>query len=177
MIHIRKLLHILLAAGFALFGSALGTLGCVVAASVLFIGFFGARIVGVFKSLRLVEPTSFGDLFFACGVAAAALLFVDRDPTAFQAGMLALGFADPLAALVGKRWGTTHYMIFGEVRTREGALACAVITAVIFLTCGVSISSALLGGITIALVEAFSVRGADNLTIPLVAGAFIYFLA
>lgn len=94
------------------------------------------------------------------------------------AAMAVLGVGDPLAALVGKRWGRTG---IAHGRTLEGSLAfvvgggLAVVGVLAALHPEISAASVWLmaGGAAVAgaLAEAFSRRVDDNLSVPLAAAA------
>ena len=110
-------------------------------------------------------------------------LFATRP--AMMAGCAILGVADPVAGIVGRRWGRRR---LGNGRSLEGALAFFVvgsIAAAIALGAGGAMAGGAGGdaglaplfvvacacGLAGALTELFSTRLDDNLTIPLVVGA------
>ena len=91
-------------------------------------------------------------------------------------GVLAMAWGDSLAAVVGKKWGHHHYAIGRTLKSFEGSLAMLGGT---FVACWVSfllfqpgsfktmaIQSGVLA-VVATLLESFSVRGLDNLTVPL----------
>ena len=67
-------------------------------------------------------------------------------------------------------FGRVRYNVFGDLRTLEGTLTCAVISILIFLWFEVPLVSSLLAGAFLALIENVSIRGIDNVTMPLAAG-------
>ena len=128
-----------------------------------------ARHLPVFTGWHQAEHTSFGEFFFIGGIAFSYVFFVEQPHTWFAA-LLTLSFADPFAALVGRKWGEHTYCIYGEKRSVEGTIACFVIATAIFMSTGSSVSASSIGGVVIALAEALSVRGSDNMTLPIIAG-------
>lgn len=97
------------------------------------------------------------------------------------AAVLAWGFGDAAAALVGKRFGRRpiHHTRIEGTKTLEGTLAMTVVAGgALFLTLliyagqpwGVSLAVALLGAPVCAAVELFSHQGMDTLTVPISAG-------
>ena len=109
------------------------------------------------------------------------LLALTREPIAGVAAVLVLGFGDPIAGLVGRRWGRTKLV---NGRSLEGTVAFAVVSFAVvlgmfalwyrampwgsvFLLCGVA---AVIG----ALTELFSRRVDDNFAIPLMVGAAVW---
>jgi phytol kinase len=96
------------------------------------------------------------------------------------AGIAALAYGDPAAALVGSRWGQRRYTRWAHGRTVEGSLAfllaAGVATALVAAACpgGPPPVRAGVGcGVAGAIAEALSPAGVDNLTIPLLV-AFAY---
>ena len=92
-------------------------------------------------------------------------------------GVVVVGFADPAAAIIGRRWGRTR---LAGGRTLEGSLAfvgvgAAVASALLMLYMpGVTFAGAALVGIAAAVVGALAElysRVDDNLSIPIASGA------
>lgn len=130
---------------------------------------------GEFKSSLIVVQTSMALLLFiAWGVLGAEWRYVA------VVAVMAWGLGDAAAALVGKRWGRRrieHPRIEGA-KTMEGTQAMFVTAALaIFLTLllyanhswPVSLTVAVLVAPVCAVVELFSRRGMDTLTVPLAA--------
>jgi len=116
---------------------------------------------------------------FPLGVALVYLAFWEESPRpAILAGLATLAFADPIAAIVGTRYGQRRFHGFGDGRSLEGSLAFFVVAALAVGTVA-SISGAgpypwRMGigcGAAGALSEALSPSGWDNLTIPLAVAA------
>jgi phytol kinase len=113
------------------------------------------------------------------------LFFWDADRNgAVLAGIAALSFGDPAAALVGTRWGQRRYTRWAHGRTVEGSLAfflvAAVAVAVVAAACpgGPPAIRAGVGcGIAGAIAEALSPAGVDNVTVPIVVAAAYQLLA
>jgi phytol kinase len=155
---------ILLAIGLASFLTALKL-------SVFLRRFFGGVI-------DAVERESLGEIYFPISVGLLFLLS-EGDPILFCIPVLILTLPDTAAALVGRRYGGLRYKRFGNAKSVEGSLA---FLGVVFpstyipllLFAGTGRSETLLIGLTLSLlltlVEAISVRGLDNLFLPL--GAF-----
>jgi dolichol kinase len=104
-------------------------------------------------------------------------LFSPRPST--MAALAVLGVADPVAALVGRRWGK-HVLRAG--RSVEGTLAfmvsgASVAALALLLAGGLATGSlvglALVAGVSGALAELVATRVDDNLTIPLVVAAAV----
>ena len=118
---------------------------------------------------------------FPAGVVLAYVIFWEDRP-AVLAGLAALAFADPAAAIVGKRFGQRHFRWFGHGRTLEGSLAFLLVAGVgaaMAAACAAHATGTIpwragVGcGLVGAAVEAVTPSGWDNLTIP-VAVAWAY---
>ena len=116
---------------------------------------------------------------FPLGVLLTYLLFwEDGGRRAILAGLAALAFADPLAAMVGSRFGQRRFSGFGHGRSLEGSAAFFVVAAL-------SVGLVALGseggafpwrmgigcGLAGAAAEALTPSGWDNVTIPLAVAA------
>ena len=121
------------------------------------------------------RPTT-GAYLFPVAVAATFVL-ARGDWLAYAVGVLALTLGDAAAGIVGTRWGRRPFVVWGEPRTLEGSTAAFAATAAstlgVLLVLGPETGQvglcALQVGLAVALAEAASPRGLDNLTVPLAA--------
>lgn len=145
---------------------------------------FSPKLRSFLPELAQDEKTRGGLWMFPLGVVLVYLLFwtgPDRGPV--LAGLAALGLADPVAALVGSRFGQRKFAGFGYGRTMEGSLAFLLVAGV----AGALIASATPGapavrvgvgcGAVGAIAEALSPHGFDNVTVPLLVAAAYRVLA
>lgn len=113
--------------------------------------------------------------WYATALLPISLLF---PPVACMLGVVALGFGDPLAAYVGRRWGRTRLR---AARSLEGTLAFAgaaflasmalLLVAHGDLTLGTKVLLAGIGAVVGAIAELFSGRIDDNFSIPVTVTA------
>lgn len=110
---------------------------------------------------------------------ALMLLAVLVQPPVAAIAVAVLGIGDPVAALVGRRFGRTRLR---AGRSLEGTLgfvvagsltAFAVASALLPGAIGVRLLAALVAGVAGAVAEVFSTHLDDNLTIPLAVGASV----
>ena len=144
-----------------------------------------AKSIGQLQGVHGVERESHGAALFPVVI---ALLFwmTDGDPVAYGIPILVLTVSDAAAALIGKGYGVKHYKAMGEQRSIEGSLTFFTVTFLaVHLPLLLSGQTERLDSILIAFViavlatciEAISVRGMDNLFIPMmVAYALANFL-
>jgi len=119
----------------------------------------------------------YGTVYFPISFLLLLIFFWDPSLRVYAVlGGLIMAWGDPMAALIGRRWGKHRYPRGQIYKSFEGSAAMAV-TA--FVACFVSFAvfqpsalwntvawSLLLAGLA-TLIEAFSGRGLDNLTVPL----------
>lgn len=178
----RKLIHLAMAlvpaAGWLIsFSSALALAGAFLGAS-LAVEIARRWWPGVNRLLWRLLPTTFrawegrrvlGSTWFAAGVLATLLLF-GRD--AGGTAVLFLVWGDPLAELVGRRWGRP-----GQCKTLAGSAGCL---AACLLAGGVGVGlgglspwAALVGAVVATLIEHWSPPPDDNLWMPILSGVAI----
>lgn len=134
-----------------------------------------ARRLEALPSVHAIERRSVGAYLFPVAVC-VCVLSSRGELVRFEVPLLALAFGDAAAALVGRSIGSLRYRVWGARRSIEGSLAFALTTAVIatgfFSLAGISfvvaLTLALVIGLLLSVVEAVSVYGWDNLTIPAV---------
>jgi len=163
--YIRKGIHTSLALLLALVAPIASKELLIGFAVLLFIVFSIARALRFFKIARVPRVT-FGELFFAVGVL-AAIQIAWPNIALFQVSMIVLALADPTAAIIGIPFGKHVYTVLDEKRSFEGSLACFVSAFVILFFFGVPLLYGLLYAFILSLIEAFSLRGSDNLTLPI----------
>lgn len=117
-----------------------------------------------------------GNSYFILGLVLVLSVF-PRPIVCLSALYLALG--DPIAALVGTRWGRIR--LFGK-KSLEGALANFVVTAAATALCGSLLFStssvwalAVVGGACSAVSELIPVPIDDNFTIPVFSASLLWF--
>lgn len=183
---LRKSLHAAVGAVTLIFTPLFHQLGWALVPPVL----FGAvNLSGRGRSLLpgLAEtPEAVRGLWtFPLGVALVYVFFWEEGSRrAILAGLAALAFADPIAALVGSKLGQRRFRGFGHGRTLEGTLAFFLIGAV---GAGIVAAGSAGGafpwrmgvgcGLAGAAAEAITPSGWDNVTIPLAVAAAYRVLA
>jgi len=119
---------------------------------------------------------------------------IDHAPIAAAAAM-AMTLGDASASIIGRRWGTHAYTVFGHSRSWEGTAAMAStsfsgISTTLLLLPGSALSPnslpwnaptavllSLIGTVVATVAEALSPAGADNLSVPLLSRLALYVLS
>jgi phytol kinase len=182
---LRKSLHVAVGAWTLLITPYFDRLAWAVVLPVLF-GIFNASPWArpLFRSFADTPERARGLWLFPAGVVLVYVVYWEPGiRPAILAGLAALAFADPAAAIVGARFGQRRYRRFGYDRSVEGSLVFLVVTAV-----GAGLVASLHGGGTIPLraavgcgaagsaIEAITPSGWDNLTIPIAVAAAYHLL-
>lgn len=176
----RKLVHVLMGSTAAAFPWLLGEPRAVLVLCGIFGAILGGSLVwSGLPSVHGVGRHTGGVLWFVLGVAVVYLATQSRADL-YVASILVLTFADPAAALVGRRYGAHRLRDGPDAKTIEGSLAFLLVAfvclfAVLRVTGSLgatdSLGRALCIGALLAGIEAVSPAGSDNLTVPL--GAFL----
>lgn len=182
----RKFVHVssgLVCLGFPLF------LESWISVLVLCAGFVALLSVsqktGLLPSINAIGRKSFGSVSFPVSVFGCFCTFLYTDSQLyFYLPISILAVCDPLAAFSGKMWPFGKYKIGDSHKTLMGSAAflvsCFAVSVAGFYFCGIWLSFGNIGfcvalSLVVALSEAFSRNGLDNLAIPATAIGFLYF--
>jgi phytol kinase len=105
-------------------------------------------------------------------------------------GILTMAFGDAGASVIGRQFGKTIYTVNGEIRSFMGSGTMFVLTLIVaicvFLWYGpqlglnMDFGSIMAAGIIVAIaatiIEALSIKGSDNLTVPVLTALTAWFL-
>ncbi len=171
----RKLTHV--GAGFVVLGVPwlLDSHWTVLALSLSFFGLLAlGKVTGLLGSIHRIRRRSGGAYYYPFAVYLLYLLAAG-DPFFYVLPILVMALSDTAAALVGQRFGQRSYRVMDGSRTLEGSSTFLGLT---FLLClgafaldgragwpGILLLTLVVAVVATA-VEAVSVRGADNLLVP-----------
>ena len=139
----------------------------------------------ILPAINSVGRQSLGTFFYAVSIGVLVACFWHlKQPQYAAIGVLIMAWGDGLAALIGQRFGKHKYQVFGAHKSWEGSLTMAVasyiVCSLIFLFTLGNVWQTWLISIVVALVasalEAFSLLGIDNLTVPLGSAALAFML-
>jgi dolichol kinase len=174
--------------GLHLASGALGPLAAALQPGVAAAGFAGlVAVAAAAETLRLASPgararidrlagavfrpsearTVSGAATLAVGYALTWWLF----PAALaERAIIVAAVADPVAATVGSRVGG------GDTKTWAGSLACACAAALVLMPAHLGAPAVAAAALAAAVAERAPWHGADNLTVPLVVAAVLWWL-
>ena len=135
--------------------------------------------------INSVGRKSLGTFFYAIsiGVLVACFWYL-KQPYYAALGILIMAWGDGLAALIGRRFGKHKYNVLGGQKSLEGSLTMTVVSFIISIlilqsvqgnTWETLIISAIVAVFATGL-EAISLLGIDNLTVPLGSAALAFIL-
>ena len=172
----RKLVHFvggLIAAAFPwLFASHWTVLAL---GGAFFLILWGTRRLGMLQSVHGVTRHSEGGLYYPVAIYVLFLIASAR-PVFYLISILALVVSDTVAAVLGSAYGRVGYTVQRDRRTVEGSVVFFLSTFLIchlpllLLTSTPPLLSVLVGlqlAMLVTLFEAISIRGNDNLIVPL----------
>lgn len=139
----------------------------------------------ILPGINSVGRKSLGTFFYAVSIGLlVAWFWAIAQPQYAALGILVMTWGDGLAALIGQRFGKHPYTIWGVKKSWEGSLAMflvsCIVSSLILLTLQGNLWSTALVSLAVATVatglEAFSLYGIDNLSVPLGSAALAFFM-
>ena len=134
----------------------------------------------ILPGINGVGRQSWGTFFYAVSIGLLIAAFWPLEQPQYAAlGVLIMTWGDGLAALIGRQYGHHYYYLLGIQKSWEGSgtmlaisyLVCSLIFLAVYGTSWqIWLVSAIVALIATAL-EAFSIFGIDNLTVPLGSAA------
>lgn len=127
---------------------------------------------------------SLGTVYYAISLFILALITFGplNNPLVGLCGIAVMGYGDGLAAVIGQTVKSPEYIIGKNKKTLAGSIAMFCVTLMIiagFLTYNqstyVAIKSVLIA-VLMTVIEAVSIKGTDNLTVPLLTSLFAFLL-
>lgn len=135
--------------------------------------------------INSVGRKSLGTFFYAVSIGVLIAWFWSIGQPQYAAlGILVMAWGDGLAALIGQRWGRHLYRVWGIKKSWEGSAVMGIVSGVVsilILSMEQGSSAVWLVSIGVALaataLEAISVWGVDNLTVPIGSAAIAFWLS
>ncbi len=131
-----------------------------------------SKYLNIFRAIHTVHRPTWGEAFFAVVVGLLAL--VTQDGWVYMTALLHMSLADGLAAIIGVHLGKqTQYKVLGHTKSVVGTAAFFMISVGLLLvyTTGagtnLNLAEVLLIASVATMLENISLRGFDNLTVPL----------
>ena len=136
-----------------------------------------SRYTKLFQAIHSVQRPTWGELLFA--VAVGALAFVAATHWIYSVSLLIMSIADGMAAVIGMKFGKSNrYSIFGYAKSVAGTITFFLITMIILTAYSIftpGIFSIWFIGIAVVatVLENISIRGLDNLFVPILVAVML----
>ena len=140
----------------------------------------------ILPGINSVGRQSLGTFFYSVsfGILVAWFWYLQQ-PQYAALGILVMTWGDGLAALIGQRFGTHKYKVFGTEKSWEGSLTMMLVSYLVssLILVGTQGNSwqtwavSLVVAVIATALEAVSFLGIDNLTVPLGSAALAFFLS
>ena len=128
------------------------------------------------------EKDGLGTVYYALSLLILALATFGplHNPIIGLVGVAVMGYADGMAAIVGKGIDSPEYSVNGNKKTLAGSATMFIISLIIisgaisYLGVANFFVKAIIMAIITTIVEGVSIKGTDNLTIPLLTSGMIF---
>ena len=140
-----------------------------------------------FKIIKMIErekgeDDSLGTVYYAIALTILAYLTFGplNNPIIGLCGIIVMGYGDGMAAVVGQSVKSKSFKIGSTTKTLAGSLTMLIITFVIlsgfFVYTNVALwfLKAIILSLIITVIEAVSIKGTDNLTVPLSTALLLF---
>lgn len=134
------------------------------------------------KSMEREENDGFGTIYYAISILLVTIFtYLLKNPMIGLAGILIMGYGDGFAAIIGRAINSPKYKIRNTTKSLAGSLTMFIISLVISI-----VALYLLGaeyfiikaiGISViaTVLEAISIIGLDNITVPIIVTLVTFF--
>lgn len=135
----------------------------------------------IFKSIEREENDGFGTVYYAISILLISIFtYKSGNPLIGLPGILVMGYGDGFAAIIGKKVKSKQYKIGKSTKSVAGSITMLVVSLVIcMIIFGIlNIDYFWIKAIGVAVfatvLEAVSVKGLDNITVPIVVTILTY---
>lgn len=134
------------------------------------------------KVMEREKNDGLGTVYYAISLFVLSILYfgVIKNPIIGLAGVLVMGYGDGFAAIIGKKVKSKKFKIGDTTKTIAGSSTMFIITfiilSIILASTPLWYIKSLILSILITAVEAISIKGTDNLTVPILTSLLLTIL-
>lgn len=178
----RKFIHILLSNVWIIYYFFIDSLAvaCILPIAFTIINTISYKFK-ILKTMEREKNDGFGTIYYAISILIITVFtYLQKNPMLGMSGMLIMGYGDGMAAVVGKKIKSKEYEVGNAVKTIAGSITMFVISFFIssLVLNLLAVEYFFFKGLVIALVatalEAISIKGLDNITVPIVVTVLTY---
>jgi len=137
----------------------------------------------IFKSMERDDKKSLGTVYYAISCLVLTLLSFLWFKNRLYAGigLFTMGYGDGLAALVGSKFKSKKFVIFGNEKTVLGSITMFIASFIVISILSMCFNQFFIIGVLFisviaTLIEAISPYGLDNITVPILTSILAYFV-
>lgn len=180
----RKFIHVLLSNVWIIYMLFIDSLvpACILPIAFVIINTLSYKFK-LIKSMEREENDGFGTIYYAVSMLVVSIIaYVAGDPRIGATGILIMGYGDGFAAIIGKKIKSKKYKIEKTTKSIAGSLTMFIISLFIsFIVLKmIGVKYLIFDSFGIAVVatilEAISIKGFDNITVPVIT-TILTFLA
>lgn len=180
----RKFIHVLLSNVWIIYMLFIDSLvpACILPIAFVIINTLSYKFK-LIKSMERKENDGFGTIYYAVSMLVVSIIaYVAGDPRIGATGILIMGYGDGFAAIIGKKIKSKKYRIGKTTKSIAGSLTMFIISLFIsFIVLKmIGVKYLIFDSFGIAVVatilEAISIKGFDNITVPVIT-TILTFLA
>lgn len=135
----------------------------------------------IFKTMEREQNDGFGTVYYAISILLVTIFsYLQAKPEIGATGMFVMGYGDGFAAVVGKKIKSKEYKILGTTKTIAGSttmfVVSLIISYIVFYIIGMEylLFKAFITAVVATMLEAVSVKGLDNITVPIMVTVITY---
>ena len=180
----RKFIHVLLSNVWIIYMLFIDSLvpACILPIAFVIINTLSYKFK-LIKSMEREENDGFGTIYYAVSMLVVSIIaYVAGDPRIGATGILIMGYGDGFAAIIGKKIKSKKYKIGKTTKSIAGSLTMFIIrlfiSFIVLKMIGVKYLIFDSFGIAVVatILEAISIKGFDNITVPVIT-TILTFLA
>lgn len=180
----RKFIHVLLSNVWIIYMLFIDSLvpACILPIAFVIINTLSYKFK-LIKSMEREENDGFGTIYYAVSMLVVSIIaYVAGDPRVGATGILIMGYGDGFAAIIGKKIKSKKYKIGKTTKSIAGSLTMFIISLfisfIVLKMIGVKylIFDSLGIAVVATILEAISIKGFDNITVPVIT-TILTFLA
>lgn len=180
----RKYVHILLCNIWIIYLIFIDSMAvaCILPAAFVVINILSYKFK-LLKTMEREQNDGFGTVYYAISILLTVLIsYYFKNPMLGTIGILSMGYGDGFAAVIGKKIKSPQYRIGRTTKSLAGSMTMFFVTLIISLICLYLIGAEYFvlkafGLSAIATVlEAISIAGLDNISVPIVLLILVYLI-
>ena len=180
----RKFVHIMLSNIWFIYLFFIDSLvvACILPALLVFINILSYKFK-LIKSMERENNDGFGTIYYAISILIiSAFSYYLNIPMIGTLGVLVMGYGDGFAAIIGKGVNSPKYRIGNTTKSLAGSLTMLIVSMIIscivlnLLGAEYFVLKAICISVLATILEAISIKGLDNISVPVILTALVYLM-